>query len=312
MTAIVQTVTGPKRPTDLGVTMSHEHVLVDGWRVFGVYDAILDDDVVARTELEAYATAGGRTIVDCTNGGIGRDPAALRRIATDTGVTIVMGAGWYRERVYPPNVLAAEADELADRLEMEIRSGADGTDVRPGFIGEIGTERYAISPAEERVFRGAARAQRRTGVTIWTHTTHGGDLALEQIDLLAGSEGVPPDRIVISHMGDRIGFRHLEPLARTGVYLSVDNIGYEGGGYPTDTVRADNVRDLVAAGFGGRVLLGGDTCTKTGLLAYGGKGYAHVIRRFVPMLRERGIGDADIEALLVTNPARALSFELLP
>jgi predicted metal-dependent phosphotriesterase family hydrolase len=306
MRATIDTVTGPADPMTLGITMGHEHVLVDGWRMFGTYDSILDDEELAVTELSAFFEASGRTIVDCTNGGIGRDPAALRRASEASGVRIVMGAGWYRERVYPPEVAAADVATLTALLVAELRDGADGTGIRPGFIGEIGTERYAISPAEERVFRASAAAHLATGLPIWTHTTHGGDLALEQIALLRG-EGVPPDRIVVSHMGDRIGYRHLAPIAATGVFLSVDNIGYVGGGYPSDDVRADNVVALVRNGHGDRVLLGGDTCTKTGLLAYGGKGYGHILRRFVPLLRERGLTDAEVDGLLVVNPRRALA-----
>ena len=80
--------------------------------------------------------------------------------------------------------------------------GVDGTNVRAGFIGEIGTERKFITPAQERVFRASARAHLRTGASIMTHTTHFGELALEQISLLR-EEGVPPARIIISHLGDR-------------------------------------------------------------------------------------------------------------
>jgi predicted metal-dependent phosphotriesterase family hydrolase len=46
-----------------------------------------------------------------------------------------------------------------------------------------------VSPAQERVFRAAARADRRTGCPIMTHTTHFGELAVEQLDLLQ-EEGV--------------------------------------------------------------------------------------------------------------------------
>ena len=308
MTMIIQTVTGPIEPGAAGVTMSHEHALIDLWAMSGLYGDILDDDVLAVAELQDLVAAGGQTIVDCTNGGIGREPEKLRSIAEASGVRIVMGAGWYRERVYPPEVTRSSADELAVGLVAEIRDGVDGTGIRPGMIGEIGTERYAISAAQERVFRAAARAHRRTGVTIWTHTTHSGELALEQVALLE-EEGVPPHRIVVSHLGGRFGYRHIEPIARTGVFLSVDNIGYIDGGYPPDEVRADNVAALVADGHGAQVMIGGDVCTKSALLAYRGRGYGHVLRRFVPMLRDRGLDDAALHAILVANPRRALAFD---
>lgn len=305
-TGLVQTVTGPIDASSLGVTLGHEHVLLDGWEMFRSYDVILDDETLAIEELIALREAGGRAVVDHTTIGLGRDPAALRRVSEASGVTIVMGAGWYRRAVYPPYIREEGVDELAERLVAELTVGADGTDVRAGFIGEIGTERYRIAAAEERVFRAAARAQRRTGVTIWTHTTNGGDLALDQVELLT-SEGVPVERIVVSHVGDRIGFDRLHTLAATGVGLSIDNIGYTDGGYPPDAVRVRNVLRLLEAGHGDQVLLSGDTCTRSMLRAYGGPGYGRVLDSFVPALRAAGVDDPVVQRMLVDTPARYLA-----
>jgi predicted metal-dependent phosphotriesterase family hydrolase len=302
----IQTVTGPVDPAEAGVTLAHEHVLLDAWDMFRTYDVILDDEAVATRELEALRQAGGRTVVDCTSLGIGRDPAGLARVSRASGVRIVMGAGWYRSAVHPGYVRERDADELAAMLVAEIEEGADGTGVRPGIIGEVGTERGRIAAAEERVLRAVARAQRRTGLPVWTHTTNAGDLALEQVALLA-SEGVPVDRIVVSHVGDRPSYALLGAIAATGVYVSVDNVGYVGDGYPPDRVRADNVLRLLDDGHLGRVLLGGDTCTRSQLLAYDGPGYARVLTAFLPLLRERGIGEDAIRSMLVEAPARALT-----
>jgi predicted metal-dependent phosphotriesterase family hydrolase len=304
--AWVRTVTGPVGADELGVTMGHEHVLLDGWEMFRTYDAILDDEALAIAELVAYRDTGGAALVDCTSVGIGRDPLAVRRISAASRVRIVLGTGWYRRAVYPGYVRTLGVDALSDILVTDLTTGIDGSDVRAGFIGEIGTERHRIAAAEERVFRAAARAQRRTGVSIWTHTTNGGELALEQIELLV-AEGVPVARIVVSHIGDRLSFGHLAAVAATGVYLSVDNIGYVGGGYPPDTVRADNVARLLEHGHGQQVMLGGDTCTRSMLGAYGGPGYGRVLTAFLPMLRARGVDDDAIRTMLVDVPARALA-----
>jgi predicted metal-dependent phosphotriesterase family hydrolase len=304
----IQTVLGPIDPSEAGVTMGHEHVLFDAWEMFRSYDVILDDETLMARELARLAEAGGRTVVDCTNIGLGRQPEGLARVSVASGVNIVMGSGWYRSAVHPPYIRECDADELAEMVVADLLGGADGTAVRAGFIGEIGTERGRIAAAEERVFRAAARAQRRTGVSIWTHTTNAGELALEQIELLA-SEGVPPGRIVVSHVGDRFSFDLLGRIAATGVFLSIDNIGYTDGGYPPDAVRADNVVRLVEAGHAGRVLLSGDTCTRGQLTAYGGPGYARVLTSFLPLLRERGLGEQVIRSMLVDAPARALTIE---
>lgn len=235
----IVTVRGPIARQELGYTLSHEHLLCDLWSLVRSYDAILDDESLAARELRRFREAGGCAIIDVTSGGIGRDPLAVRRISEATGVHVVMGAGWYRESVYPRFISELDTNALADRIVAELTVGLDGTAVRAGVIGEIGTERKFITPAQERVFRASARAQRKTGVAIVTHTTHFGELALEQIALLR-EEGVAPQRISISHLGDRHDSAPLLAIARQGVYLSIDNIGYCGGGYPDDEVRARN------------------------------------------------------------------------
>jgi predicted metal-dependent phosphotriesterase family hydrolase len=299
------TVKGSIPPEQAGYTLSHEHLLCDLWRIHNSYENILDDESLAIRELAEYQQAGGACLVDATSCGLGRSPRALRRISEASGIHIVMGSGWYRESVYPALVYERDTNALADLIVEELTEGVEGTGIRAGIIGEIGTERYHITPAQERVFRAAARAQRRTGACVMTHTTHFGELALEQIALLR-EEGVDPSRIVISHLGDRYETTRLLEIARQGVYLSVDNIGYTGNGYPPDEVRAHNVCLLAAEGHLAQVVLGGDVCLKTHLRAYGGKGYAHVIQRFLPMLRGQGLAEDSIRQMTVMNPARML------
>ena len=301
----IVTVNGPIPASEAGCILSHEHVLCDLWALARSYDGILDDESLAAKELAQYRDAGGSSLIDATSCGLGRNPLALRRISSASGVRIIMGAGWYRERVYPPVVFERDTNALADIIVTDLMRGADGTDVRAGIIGEIGTERKHISPAQERVFRAAARAQRRTGACIMTHTTHFGELALEQIALLR-EEGVPADRIVISHLGDRHDTAQLLKIAAQGVFLSVDNIGYVGNGYPPDEVRMRNVCLLAAEGHLAQVVLGGDICQKSHLAAFGGKGYAHVQRCFLPLLRTQGLKEDAIHQMTVANPARML------
>jgi phosphotriesterase-related protein len=301
------TVTGPKDPSELGFTHSHEHIMWDYFEMIRSYDVIFDDEAVATHEVQLFKDAGGGTLVDCTSVGIGPRPEALRRISTATGVHIVLGCGWYRKPVYVDDVYTKTSRELADILITQIVDGFGDSGVRAGFIGEIGTERHHIRASEERVFRAAARASIETGAPIWTHTTHFGELALEQIDLLAET-GIDPDRIVVSHLGDRDDVTHVLEIAKRGVYMSVDNIGYLGDGYPSDEVRLRNVLALLEAGYGDRVVLGTDIGTRSALATYGGRGYSWLIERFVPMMRDAGVSDADITRLTESNCAAALAF----
>ena len=302
----IMTVLGEIDPAEMGNTLTHDHILVDGWGLRNLYEAILDDENIATDELKLFKAAGGGTICDPTNIGLKRDPEALARVSAASGVNIVMGAGWYREIVYPDYIASTSTEELARLLVDEVLNGVGGTGIRPGFIGEIGTERGHITPAVERVFRAAGRAHVRTGIPILTHTTHWGELALEQLDLLA-EEGVPASVVIVSHLGDRKGIDNILPIAARGAWINVDNIGFVGGYAPLE-FRADNVARLCSLGLADRTMLSNDICELGQLAAYGGPGYANVIEAFLPMLRERGVSEEHIHQMTVVNPSRAFAF----
>ena len=304
----VITVCGPISPEEMGITQTHEHLLLDAMDHYGQYGFVIDDEELVAEELGAFTQNGGRTVCDPTVDEIGRNPEGLVRISKAAGIHVVMGAGWYKEAGYPATVEERTSGELAEILVREIECGVRETGIRAGFIGEIGTGRHHIKPAEERVFRAAALAQSRTGVAISTHTTRWGSLAIEQIELLA-EYGADLSRVIIGHLGDRRGVHHLLPIAEHGVYVEVDNIGYLD--YQPERVRADNVAALVKEGFAGQVLLSEDVCMLGHLSFNGGKGYGYLLEVFVPLLRERGVSEEDVHRMLVENPARVFALEVL-
>ncbi len=302
----VITVDGIIRPEEMGVTYPHEHLFLDAMDHYSSYgyQLVIDDEDVMAQEILEFTKLGGRTICDVTLDEIGRDPERLVRFSRRTGINVVMGCGWYRDFGYPPIVAEKTSRELAEILVQEIEIGVGDTGIRAGFIGEIGTGRHYIKPAEERVFRAAALAQARTGVVISTHTTRWGTLAMEQIAML-DEFGANLSRVIIGHLGDRIGVKHLLPIAEKGVYLEVDNIGYLD--YQPESVRADNVAALVTEGFVDQVLLSEDICMLNHLKYTGGKGYEYLLKVFVPLLRERSVTDEQIHRMMVVNPANAFS-----
>jgi phosphotriesterase-related protein len=305
----IQTVLGPIEPEDLGVTLMHEHTLVDAWEWGGRlgYDSTVDDEELLVEELAFYRDAGGSALVDVTPIGLRRDPSGMKRLAEATGLHIIMGCGWYRERVYPAYIHELSTNALADMLVKELEEGVE-EGIRPGIIGEIGTERFHVTPAEEKVFRASARAQRATGATVTTHTTHFGDLAHEQMDILM-EEGVPPERIVIGHLGERRNVKGELAIAARGVYVEIDHVGRAASaGTQPEWRRARNVAELVRAGYLDRVLVSMDICANSLLHWNGGHGFDYLLTTFVPLLREEGLTDQQIHAILVDNPVRVLDF----
>jgi phosphotriesterase-related protein len=301
----VMTVNGPVEPSALGVTHCHEHVLVDLRHSLSKFDAILDDEELAVDELRALRSAGGGAVVDMTNAGMGRDVRALRRIATETGLHIIASTGYYTEPYYTQEVDRLPINRLADVLVPEHEAWIDGTDIRAGIIAEIGTGRDFITPAEERVFRAAARAQRRTGAAIYTHT-YLEQLVLEQLEILR-DEGVDPGRVVVGHLGDFRNLDRVYAIAEQGAYLGIDHIGMSV--QQTDRQRAKSVARLVRDGFASQLLLSLDICQKSRLHWYGGAGYDYLLTGFVPLLLDEGVEPAVIQTMLVENSARLLAFD---
>jgi phosphotriesterase-related protein len=302
----VTSVRGPVEAGDLGLTLAHEHVLIDLYRVTSISDHLLDDPELAASELSYFKAAGGQSLVDLTSDGIGRNPLALRRISEQTGVHIVMGSGWYREPYYPQYVYTTSTNALAAMLIREIEEGVGDTAVRPGVIGEIGTEKDRFTPAMERVFRAAARAHVRTGLPIFTHTS-AGTLALEQLELLK-EEGVDLRRVVIGHADGRTDHDYHLAIARTGACVGFDRVGRQliGG---DGELHVAAIRRMAEAGLLSHVLISQNVSLKSQLRAFGGAGYDHLLTVFVPRLRAAGLADEQIAMLLVDNPRRILSIQ---
>jgi predicted metal-dependent phosphotriesterase family hydrolase len=169
----VQTVLGPIAPEELGFTLPHEHTQIALWQIPSRWDywQLTRDEPVILEALAAYRAAGGGSLVDLTATGVGRDPDWLAGLAHASGLNIVMGCGWYRMAYYPPEALIdrRSVEDLADELVREATDGVGATGIRPGIIGEIGTDKPWLTAQEERVHRAAAQAARRTGLAITTH-----------------------------------------------------------------------------------------------------------------------------------------------
>lgn len=333
------TVLGPV-PTDrLGPALVHEHLHMDATPLLAVhgyateasgpFDAaiasearwnpgchadnyrLIEDDLVI-SELEPYVVAGGRTVVDVTPPTLGRAPRTLARIARQTGLSVVMGAGHYLYPTHAHDVAQRSEDELADALIREARDGADGTGVRPGIIGEIGTS-DPVHPEEERVLRACAKAARVSGLAVSVHLHPWGLTGMTVLDVLL-AEGLGPERIVLGHLTTAHADEgYVRALLDRGVFVAFDLFGFDhsllGAGRwpPSDADVATTVARLVREGYGDGVLLSQDVGVRTRLRAYGGWGYAHLLEHVVPLLRSRGLEQHEVERLLIANPAQVLT-----
>ena len=342
------TVLGAIDSSEIGITLPHEHILMDLSAYFSepdettekkmAYekvslnnlhwihthlmgnqdDVVLNDEKLAADELLRFKKSGGKTVVELSCVGLGRDPLGLKRIAIETGLNIVMGAGYYVGCSHPENIRKMDAEEIADEIVKDITIGVGQTGVRAGIIGEIGCS-HPFEDAERKIVLASAIAQKATGVAINIHPSRHDESLIEIINILERG-GANLQRTVISHLG-HFGYsaETIEEVAKAGCYLEFDTFGHpalpvdtfkSGEGrlleMPSEVQRINHIKTLIEKGYAEKILISQDCCFKHKLTNYGGYGYAHILEHIVPWMQERGITDQQIELFLIRNPEKML------
>ena len=281
-----------------GYTLMHEHLTIDlmpgdlGGTGF---------DILCRELMELY-TFGVRNIVDLTNQGMGRNPDLLRTLASDTGINLIPSTGYYLEAYMPPDIRTRPIEELAEEAVRELTRGIDEEGYTAGVIGEIGWSAPEAGELECRVWEAMSIAAAKTGAVISTHPSIGPE-QIPQAEFLI-KRGIKPEKIVIGHAEFFPNEEALLALMELGVNIGIDMIGQNGQG--RDEYRADMVVMLRDRGFLSQVTLSTDLCEQRDLRQYGGFGYAHLFQSFLPLLRDRGVTEDEIDQMLGGNPKRIL------
>ncbi len=335
----VQTVLGLIDPADLGSTLLHEHILVDirppHWRNsdmtgydipiedrfaidYGKIDApgnvILDKVGEAISELQAMHRDGGRSVVELSCGGLHPNPEGLAAVSRGSDVHIIMGCGWYVNDYQDPTNMDRSITSLATEMVDQIRTGAWGTDVKAGIIGEIGCQ-SPWQPFEQKVMEAAIIAMQETGAALSIHPGRDADQPQQVADFLM-ERGCDMSRVVMSHI-DRTIFDQdrLFRWADTGMILEFDLFGMESTYYkwadidmPNDGACVIWLRSLKERGHLPQIAISQDICYRTRLKQCGGHGYGHIFRNVVPLLLRRGFNQDDVDQILIHTPARILTF----
>lgn len=331
--ASVHSATGPVGPP-AGVCLPHEHTFINLEPTLGpdghmtVWDERVDD-------FRRFKAAGGEMVWDVTNGELSnhaapvyfdRDPVRLaqdrrtgsrsvanvlatRALAEQTEVSIILGTGHYFEAYLDPAWWdSTPTNTIADFLIADLVDGFPGTDIRAGFLGEIGSNNPVITAREERSFRAAGRAAAVTGALVSTHApTYPTGLA--QIEILV-SEGVDPERIVIGHTDTVKDIGYHRDLLNTGVYIQYDcmmscKVGGEIVEIELDR-RIDYLKQLTDDGHVSKILLSHDVCQRSHQASHGGPGLTFLLEEFWDAAIAYGISDEDLRMMTVDNPRRAM------
>ena len=315
----INTVLGPINADDLGVTLVHEHVVTASAGIWQTYPQLLGNlDQLTEAAIAALVEArdgGVRTIVDLTTMDLGRNVRLLAEVSRRSGVNIVAATGCWRD--IPRAIYLRSPDAVAELFVRELEEGIEDTGIKAGII-KVASDQEGVTPEAEVVLRAAARAAKRTGCPISTHSYAPGRVGDRQLEILA-DEGMDLGRVCIGHSNDTDDLGYLLGLARRGAYVGLDRYpGRYVGSPPLGPDwegRTAVAARLVEAGAGDQILLSHDwavllghrTSDLTVTRQSNPDGYLFISRRVLPRLRELGLTDAQLDAIMVESPRRFLT-----
>jgi len=319
--ASVETVGGRIDAEQMGLTLIHEHFFSGDEAVTVQWPHVRDHDreySLALESAEAVKGHGVRTVVEPTAMLLGRDIAALQRLASETRLQIVACTGIYTYDHLPQFLANRSEDFIADLFVHDIEQGIQGTDVKAAFI-KCAADEAGVNDRIEKVHRAAARASLRTGAPIMAHSRPASNTGPRQVEVFL-EEGVAPEKIQIAHTGDTDDLDYIERLLNRGVYIGMDRYGIDLF-LPTDRRNA-TVLELLARGHAERMFLSQDFDIPIAngldwyppemieqLQAAGAAtdwSMTFLFEGVIPTLKEGGMSDAQLETMLVENPPRWL------
>jgi phosphotriesterase-related protein len=313
---MVHTVLGPCTPEDLGVTLMHEHLLIGwpGWETDAAAPPFQRREVLKMSidRMHELKALGLRTFLDPCPIDLGRDVELMAEVAQATGVHLICATGLYKEDQGATPYFKFRAQvgdavkEMTEAFIKELTEGIGTTGIKPGIL-KVATQAHRISPYEEMVLRAAARASNATGTPITTHTDEG-TMGREQLDIFV-SEGVDPKRVIIGHSCGSADLRYHVDMLDRGCFLGFDRFGLEI--LQPDRLRTAALIGLLGIGFHKQIVLSHDTvwCWRGRPLpmlemAVPHWKPTHVFEHIIPALRESGVTQEKIDAMLIDNPRR--------
>ena len=338
---MIQTVLGPVRPEEIGRVLPHEHMRCDlrslvapldngifydkvalsnygalSRNPYAVLDnACLDDREAAAKECRLLKKAGFDLIADATTEDFGRDPLFLRQLSLDTGVHIVAGCGSYTDVSVTEERKSRSVAEMRQRILDDLLIGMDGTDIKAGMIGEVGSSEE-MTEAEYSFIQAAAEAQSETGFGMHIHACLWNREGLKALDHAIAC-GADPGKVCVNHSDVLLDEGYMMGILERGAWVEFDNFGKEyyvdrwnrnllKGSFAYDKERVQLLRKLIDRGYLGQLLITNDVCLKSMLHDYGGWGYDHIGVNVMPMMEDYGITPEQIDTITRSNPLRFL------
>lgn len=304
----INTVTGSIPLDSMGLTLIHEHMLVDFIGADSVSPNRYDREAVVRKVLPYLLEAkqfGVQTIFDCTPSYLAKDPMLLKELSEKSGIQILTNTGFYGAvggKFLPEFVQKENASQLADRWIAEFENGIGSTGIKPGFIKISVNEEQPLREVDAKLVRAAGITQAQTGLQIVSHTGTW-NTAKQEVEILQ-KMGLDPSGFVWVHAQAEQDFQNYLTAAKLRVWISLDGIGWS---------IEDYVDRLVFAkknGILNQVLISHDAGWYDPGKPDGGEfvPFTNIFEKLMPALNENGFVQSDWDLLLIENPKKAFGF----
>lgn len=278
-------------------------------------NAYLDNMDIQVSELIEYKKSGGNLLVDATTKDFGRDPEMLLYVSKRSGVDVVAGCGHYTDVAVNEKFKSLSKEAIRDSILKDIFEGIDGTDIKAGVIGEIGTS-MQMSEFEKKSLAAASEAQKESNCGMHIHACLWNREGLNALKY-AISCGANPEKVCVDHTDVLLDEEYITGVLDLGAYIEFDDFGKEFyvdratrnlllHSFATDVERVKLIKKLIEKGYKKQILISNDICLKSMTHTYGGWGYDHVIKNIIPMMEDFGISENDINTIVTENPLRFL------
>lgn len=314
--SFVRTVLGDIKPEEMGLTFSHEHIIIeDSFITVSNKNFLLNDVNLISEELMEFTSLGGKTLVDTMPANCGRNVLKMAEVATRANVNIIVPTGLHLEIYYPPNHWRYHLteDELTDLFIKDITDGIDENDYgcplvkrtqhKAGLI-KLATGDEPFTPHQEKIFHAVVNAQVATGAPILTHTNNGLH-AIEQA-LFFEKLGADLNHVVLSHADKNKDIFYHKDLMQTGVSVEYDSH------FRWKENEFNNTYFLLEKllpEFHDQIVAGMDMAKNTYWKSYGGKpGLSYLLTVFQERMKALHL-DGFMKKIFYDNPQRIFSFK---
>jgi predicted metal-dependent phosphotriesterase family hydrolase len=301
-------VNGEIRASDAGVTLAHEHILVDFIGADSITPGRYHADTVFNRVLPyllELKPLGIQTFFEFTPNYLGRDVKLLKRLSEASGINIITNTGYYGavgEKYLPEHVYTETAEQVAERWIDEFNNGIEGTGIRPGFM-KLSADKGPLTEAQKKIMKAGALAHLKTGLTIAVHSGDG-NAAKEELGIFMAN-GVAPDAFIWVHAQNEKNFEVFKEMASKGVWVEFDYVHPETIEQYVTFVKYMKENNLLH-----RTLLSHDAGWYDVVNPEGVtfRGYTALSTLLVPRLKEEGLAEDEIDLLIRKNPAEAFAF----